>query len=333
MLASSDAPLYLISLTVLVDLVLVPAGGAMVRYRAHYNPNGAIRLDGDLNSTVPVMNGYLSMFRRIYRIEGWAGFYKGLMPTLAVHIISTIFYLLNLNPPAIAGPRSDLLLQIIYRLFLLCLTMLIAVPLQTITTRAICTPYILPMWSPVRSLRLLLTPTERRFPWKLYMTPGLIVLHVLIMLWSAGFLILTSYCLGLMIPSIGNNTFVSQVLAKGLFILSTLWVYPPEVMLVRLRLQRNHDTMVEGESPGMLSTEADQAAKLGLKEYSETLDVMGFRDEFDPYTSLPNCFGRMKREEGLKVFYRGYWIIVVIITLKMAVDFEPSLLSSQFPVI
>ena len=47
--------------------------------------------------------------------------------------------------------------------------------------RAITTPYKLPYLKPIQSLRVLLTPTERRRPWILYLTPGLLLtqfLHV-----------------------------------------------------------------------------------------------------------------------------------------------------------
>ena len=39
--------------------------------------------------------------------------------------------------------------------------------------RSITTPYRLPYFAPMQSLRALLTPTERRRPWIIYLTPGL----------------------------------------------------------------------------------------------------------------------------------------------------------------
>jgi hypothetical protein len=45
--------------------------------------------------------------------------------------------------------------------------------------RAITTPFRLPYFRPIRSLRVLLTPTELRRPWILYKTPGLLLTHIL----------------------------------------------------------------------------------------------------------------------------------------------------------
>jgi hypothetical protein len=51
--------------------VLVPLTGALVRFRAHYNPKG-LQLDpeGDVQPhTGPVITSFLAMLMRVYRIE------------------------------------------------------------------------------------------------------------------------------------------------------------------------------------------------------------------------------------------------------------------------
>ena len=51
--------------------VLVPLAGALVRFRAHYNPKG-LQLDpeGDVQPrTGPVISSFFGMLRRVYRIE------------------------------------------------------------------------------------------------------------------------------------------------------------------------------------------------------------------------------------------------------------------------
>jgi hypothetical protein len=50
----------------------------------------------------------------------------------------------------------------------------LSLPAMVITYRAIITPYRLPAFNPSVSLRVLLTPTERNRPWRLYLTPGLL---------------------------------------------------------------------------------------------------------------------------------------------------------------
>ena len=58
-------------------------------------------------------------------------------------------------------------------------SVLIGVPATAITYRAIVTPYNLPSFQPRYSLRVLLTPIERRRPWLLYLTPGLLTAQAL----------------------------------------------------------------------------------------------------------------------------------------------------------
>jgi len=51
--------------------VSVPVGGALVRFKAHYNPKG-LQLDseGDIQPhTGPVISSFFGMLRRIHRIE------------------------------------------------------------------------------------------------------------------------------------------------------------------------------------------------------------------------------------------------------------------------
>jgi len=64
-------------------IIFVPLSGVLVRLRANYNPKG-LQLDaegGAVPHTGPVIRSYFKMMGRVYRIEGWQGFYKGLIPT------------------------------------------------------------------------------------------------------------------------------------------------------------------------------------------------------------------------------------------------------------
>ncbi|KAK7462929.1 hypothetical protein VKT23_007509 [Stygiomarasmius scandens] len=90
------------------------------------------------------------------------------------------------------------------------------------------------------------------------------------------------------------------------FVLTSLLNVPLGTMMLRLGLQRVHDEkdFVEGQP----MTEAEQGTRLEVQEYCLETNVLGQRDELDPYKSLYDCFLRMKQEEGWKVFYRGYWL-------------------------
>ncbi|KAF5334133.1 hypothetical protein D9758_018616 [Tetrapyrgos nigripes] len=101
----------------------------------------------------------------------------------------------------------------------------------------------------------------------------------------------------------------------AVIIIAALVTCPLQVVLIRLSLQRNHGTSGAVESRDEVvsepRTEAEQAVKLELKEYSQDVDVIELRDKFNPYTSLYNCFVHMKREEGVKVFYWAYWVTLL----------------------
>jgi hypothetical protein len=59
--------------------IAVPFAGVLVRLRANYNPK-SLQLDpedGVQPHTGPVVTGYWAMFARVYRLESWAGLYKG----------------------------------------------------------------------------------------------------------------------------------------------------------------------------------------------------------------------------------------------------------------
>ena len=44
-----------------------------------------------------------------------------------------------------------------------------------VALRSVVIPYRLPWFRPIHSIKLLITPTERRQPWMLYLTPGLLM--------------------------------------------------------------------------------------------------------------------------------------------------------------
>ncbi|KAG2078997.1 hypothetical protein BDR04DRAFT_1124084 [Suillus decipiens] len=143
--------------------ILVPLAGALVRFRAHYNPKG-LQLDsegGVQPHTGPVISSFVSMLRRVYRIEGWPGLYKGLMPTLLSTLVITFFLMIflsdsNLRHGTYSAPDAGVVGILVYSIF----AMLVSLPQVIITNRAITTPHKLPYLNPIYSLRVLLTPTE-----------------------------------------------------------------------------------------------------------------------------------------------------------------------------
>jgi hypothetical protein len=195
-------------------------------------------------------------------------------------LTSLIFFILSFLVFLATQPSS-----LAYTIIATLLSFIVGLPLSVITNRAICTPYILSSWKPKTALRVLLTPTERRAPWKLYLTPGLFFVTLLSYLWSGVIVTVAMAALGWGIITEGRNHHnqVMKWVLVGIYavvvVIAALVTCPLQVMLARLTLQRNHGTIVESENTSEVSeprTEAEQAVQLGLKEYSKDVDVIGY---------------------------------------------------------
>jgi len=204
-------------------------------------------------------------------------------------------------------PRRGSGVPFFYSIFL----MLVSLPAIIITYRSITTPYRLPYLGPFRSLRVLLTPTERRKPWVLYLTPGLL---------ASEFLHITYVVVGLralrniMLPSLSQNDDPepqglsprSLVIYLAISLFSTSILCPLEVISTRLAVQRNHES---AEFNSVTQEEVGDAED--LPEYSPAEDVIGLRNDKDPYLGLVDCVKRIIDEEGWRALYRGWWLTMV----------------------
>jgi hypothetical protein len=96
-----------------------------------------------------------------------------------------------------------------------------------------------------KSLRILLTPTERRRPWIIYLTPGLLaaeVSHIAIVVLGLG--PLRRFLLPALSSRTGEKIADISMLRFSIYlvivILSTALLTPLEVIATRLAIQRNH---------------------------------------------------------------------------------------------
>ncbi|KZT11031.1 mitochondrial carrier [Laetiporus sulphureus 93-53] len=296
-------------------LITVPLTGALVRLRANYNPRG-LRLDAEGNiepHTGPVVTSFFGMLRRVKRIEGWAGLYKGLMPTLSFSLVLTIFAVavLNANTPSTPGRADPPAAGLFGTLAFGMLSMLMSLPAAIITYRSITTPYKLPYFRPFYSLRILLTPTERKRPWILYMTPGLLAAESLHVAYTA---LLLSGVRALLLPRSGSTDYSLSPVRFGLYmtieILSTAILCPLEVITTKLAIQRNHAApeynSVEQEVEDDALDGAEYTEYSGAEE-----DVIGLRHEKDPYLGLVDCAKRIIDEEGWRTLYRAWWLTML----------------------
>ena len=191
---------------------------------------------------------------------------------------------------------------------------------------SVTTPYKLPYFAPRYSIRILLTPTERRKPWLLYLTPGLLpaqliaVTYGILGLRTLRHFLLPGYRPGADLP----EGFTS--LRFGLYfivvIVSTAILCPLEVITTKLAIQRNH---ASAEFNSVLQEEEGDTEETA--EYSGTEeDVIGYvltlswprsfadtvfirlRHERDPYTGFVDCAKRIAQEEGPAALYRAWWV-------------------------
>lgn len=118
----------------------------------------------------------------------------------------------------------------------------------------------------MHSLRVLLTPTERKRPWILYLTPGLLlseVLHIAIVVLGLGPL------RRLLLPALSRKselTIADISIAKlsiyiVLVVISTAILTPLEVIATRLAIQRNHASAEYNSVSQEVDGDADETAE------------------------------------------------------------------------
>ena len=183
------------------------------------------------------------------------------MPTVLETLALTLFVVIALDSGAVRygarAPNTGILGSLAYATVALILNLpavvityryvnLITPELITLTEicSSITTPYKLPWLNPVYSLRVLLTPTERRKPWIIYFTPGLFAAQFLHLAYK---IIFIGSLRRLLLPNLsnGDETVKNISLWKlGIMIavasVSTIILCPLEVIASKLAIQRNH---------------------------------------------------------------------------------------------
>lgn len=149
-----------------------------------------------------------------------------------------------------------------------------------LVSSSVTTPYKLPYFAPRYSLRILLTPTERRKPWLLYLTPGLLPAQLLAVTYSALGLrvlrhfILPGYRIGADLPE--NLTPLRFGLYFIVVIVSTAIICPLEVITTKLVIQRNH------ASAGFNSVLQEEEG-----DTEETVEYAGAEEDVIGYATIP----------------------------------------------
>lgn len=151
-------------------------------------------------------------------------------------------------------------------------------------SRAITTPYKLPWFNVIHSWRILFTPTERRRPWIIYLTPGLLtaqVAHisfVVIVLRSVRQLLLPTFFSETGIPNFGGVSSIRVALYFALAVASTIVLAPLEVIAVRLAIQRNH-----------AAPEYNSVSQEEVGDAEETAQYAGTNEDVIGWVSTSRC--------------------------------------------
>ncbi|KAJ7901894.1 mitochondrial carrier domain-containing protein [Mycena olivaceomarginata] len=309
--ASAAEYFFLIPSLAISLAIVVPLSGVLVRFRASYNPRG-LALDSEGSAvphTGPVVSSYFGMLRRVWQIEGFSGFYKGLMPTLVTALAISLIILTFMDAPghrhsSYKAPSAGILGTLLYSL----LMMFISLP-NAIITCAITTPHKLPYFGLMKSLRVLLTPTERRQPWILYLTPGLLAsqcLHI------AYVTLVLAPLRRLLVPIIEESGFVAYSELSwikisvyfAVVVVSAGILTPLEVISTRLAIQRNQASSEYNSVSQEVEGDAEEIAEYaGADE-----DVIGLRTDAEPYTGLLDCGKTIINEEGFMALYKAWWL-------------------------
>ncbi|KAF5367202.1 hypothetical protein D9758_003921 [Tetrapyrgos nigripes] len=232
------------------------------------------------------------MMKRINKVEGLSGFLKGFVPALLQGYLA--LFLAHLASPVFVIPDGDgddatsrtyLILR--FRHFLVTVA---GIPLSIIIKRAIYTPCILSFGSYKPALSVLLSPSERLQPWRLYLSPRIFAVALIEAVMD---LALEFYFHPLFYDWIIRSHPSAYAIRIALYKFIDI---PLEVISIRLLLRR-HGVDDNGTTGGNPSEVA------GLRKYPAHAYVIGSRQ--GPYTSLYDCVVKMVREEGWMVFYRG----------------------------
>ncbi|OCB88526.1 hypothetical protein A7U60_g4341 [Sanghuangporus baumii] len=292
-----------ISIPTIGYLATFPFFSTIVKYRSNYSPK-RIELDQEENRSHSVagVSSYFAMMKRVKQLEGRAGFYKGIVPcSLLLALLLSIPVLIRAG--IIVTRKRDLWQSLAVSLF----SEIIVLPIRVIIFRYESPELLivsLPWYNPVFSLRILLSVTERKHPWLLFLTPGLLVsvvlsiVHgtlVMSLLNTLTFTVATRYPLARSSPTQLGIYLVASIV-------SVLISCPLSVVQIRLSIQRNHPPrdyeIIEQEG----QAESSGVAYSGAEE-----DVVSLRSEGDPYKGFFDCIRRIVNEEGYSRLLCAWW--------------------------
>jgi len=209
-------------------------------------------------------------------------------------------------------------------------SLLLNLPMTVILNRSITTPYRLP-FSPLKSLRLLLSPSEFRTPWKIYTLPGLLstklvhITYLVLVLPAARAVLVPSfratYDDGAEWSDEGGGLGFWGGMGLGTYVvfllLSTALLCPLEIIALRLSLQPLSGPTIAGALPvhpaapglGTNLPPSEEPPLAGTEE-----DVICLRtpeNGGELYEGMRDCWRKVVAEEGWTVLARAWWLTCI----------------------
>jgi len=332
-------------MSIFIPVLFIPFTGVVVRYRLAYHPketpalvdpesvpatgieqDNSTATSGESSNVVSVVAAPLpkltlfSVWKEVRRVEGRAGLFKGLLPTIiAIFLLPFVgggfFQKLYFSPAPITlgrSPINALLSTISYSIILIWVY------------RAIITPRKLEIFgtSIKGALQTLFTDRELRRPWTLFLTPGLLPALMTSILVHGVVSPMRQFIQPDKNRMPVDEVYYLRAVAVSLLALSSTLIFAPlDVIVTRLAVQRIQSSsraepapQSQNESstdPKVLPTDLRNVNGLALSDSECYGMVVRLRDDMEPYRGLYDCATKIIQEEGWGALYRGWWLTLL----------------------
>lgn len=309
--------------------VSVPVTNVLTRLRANYLPH-AVSLDHvmeagrepeperrSLWSVVyewryyenpkigPNVRTFWPMAKRVYRLEGVRGLYKGTTLTV-VQLFVTLILILLFNQPTVYHPYDVRLIAVerpVRSFFTLVITTLVLLPTEVLICRSMVHHANVSWRHPRTALRQVLSPSEVLHPWRLYLIPGLVQVQLVRQIMASYMTHYVRYwtmpVLEDFVPQPGRNkdtfeapssdtfrvTFFGLLFFLTWCLCAAIVLVPVDCILVRLMTQYDRSTSLDAPGPAFHN---DQAA---AQAHADVEDELRATTSSEPVTSLRPCYG------------------------------------------
>lgn len=272
----------------------------------------------------PRLTSLFGTLRRVHRLEGWAGLYKGWVAgaMMATALFAALYLLLAVGYVTGMLPVKDSVdsFGFFVALFVIDTTL---IPAEVVFSRAVVTPYTLPT-SIGATFRILLTDYERRRPWTLYLP--LLIPSVALFAARLGPIALVA---ALLRPRAHPKEIWRVAAILPVAALAALWTTPLAVAKAKIMVQQDfgptsEEAKADDSEDPLLEDAQDAVDALPARAPRHTLvvddlqraatgdeDVIHLRTNARPYAGLVDALRTIRAEEGKGALFRTWaWTAV-----------------------